>query len=123
MIRIEKSANGAAGTLQQDLMGIVLLLHADLGRVEAVEGFTQTTVVMVWRLRRGLVWTEAKLSSALKLQSIDRGIEGANLDAQALLIGNASLKTIEIERYDVGTSGKKRLRQRGQQRDALLEEF
>ena len=104
-------------------MGIVLLLHADLGRVEAVEGFTQTTVVMVWRLRRGLVWTEAKLSSALKLQSIDRGIEGANLDAQALLIGNASLKTIEIERYDVGTRGKKRLRQRGQQRDALLEEF
>jgi len=104
-------------------MGIVLLLHADLGRVQAIKGFTQGTVIMVRRLRRGLVWTHAKSSGALKPQSIDRDIEGTNLDAQALLIGNASLKTIEIERYDVGTRGKKRLRQRGQQRDALLEEF
>jgi hypothetical protein len=104
-------------------MGIVLLLHADLGRVEAIEGFTQATVITVWRLRRRPVWTRPKLRGALKPQSIDRGIERANLDAQALLIGNASLETIEIECYDVGTSGKERLRQRTQQHDALLEEF
>ena len=59
----------------------------------------------------------------MNLQLIDGGIEGANLDAQALLIGNARLETIEIERYDVATSGKERVRQRRQQHDALFEEF
>jgi hypothetical protein len=104
-------------------MGFVLLLHADLSRVEAIEGFTQRTVIMVWRLGRGLVSTDAKLRGALKPQLIDRAIEGTNLDAQSLLIGNTSLETIDIESYDIGTSGKERVRQRPQQHDALLEEF
>jgi hypothetical protein len=91
--------------------------------VEAIEGLAQSTAILVRCLCRGLVLTRYGLSGARKLPWIDVSIEGANLDAQALLIGNAGLETIEIERYDVGASGQEYQRERTEQCDALLEEF
>src|SRR5271167_3097845 len=98
-------------------MSGVELLDGGLNLGKAGGGFAQTKCVGIGS------GFGCKLSGAEALELIDLPVERADIEAQALLLGDARLELIEIERNEAGAGSGQGLRERTEQSDALFKKF
>ena len=104
-------------------MGVVELLDAGLRGVQTAESFLEA---VRGGIRSGSkedrAWN-AELRGALALNAIEMGVERADVVAKKLLMGDAGLEAIDIERDNVGACSDEGIGERAEQGNALFEEF
>jgi hypothetical protein len=123
VIRIEERVHGAAGTAEQSLVLVVELLHGGLDASQTIERFAAADESGVGRGPGSMRRSGAEVDGALLLNAIELDVQGANLGAKAVLLGDASLKAVDIERDDVQTRGGKSCSERAKQGQAFFEKF
>jgi hypothetical protein len=120
---MEKSANGAAGAAQKDLVLVVELHDVGLNACESIESFAAADGIGVSEWFEGMDCGCSEMRVALRLDAIELEVEVADLRAEIVLLRDASFQAIDVKRDDVGARVGKSGGKRIEKREALFEEF
>jgi len=123
MVRIEKSADGAPGAAQEGLVLVVEVHDGGLNAGEPIESFAATDGISVCEWAEGTACGCGEMRVALGLDAIELEVEVADLYAEIVLLGDASLQAIDVQGDDIGARVGKSGRKRIEKREALFEEF
>src|SRR5271168_5237204 len=99
------------------------MFHGGLNLGQAIESFAAANGIGIGGWAEKRVSGRAQVSGALRLNAVELDVQVTNLGAEEILLGDASFKSIDIERDDVGTSSGERAGKRAEKREALFEEF
>lgn len=123
MIGIQKSADGAARTAQKGLVLSIQALDVGLGGIQPIENLTAERGASIRVSCGAWNWRSSEVCGALTLHALERGVQGMDLLAEGLLLGDAAFESGNVERDDVRARGGKRSSQGIEQGQATFKEF